>query len=214
MNEVQKALLELARKKDLSQISLREAAALIGRPGMSPGVLQHHFSQLQKKKLLFIDRKSRTQRLGSDDSDDRFYTIPILGTASCGPATQFADEAIEGYLTISKKSLREKGPLFALRATGNSMNRAEIPTLSGEKAGVSEGDYVIVERTNGDIESSLGKYVLSIINGLANIKKLVRRDYDYALLSETTESVFHPPIIIHKEDNFIINGRIIAVVKG
>jgi SOS-response transcriptional repressor LexA len=214
MHEIQKQLLKLAENHDLSRIPLREIAAMVGKESMSPGVLQHHFAQLEKKKLLFVDRKTKTQQLGSDLRDDRFYVIPIVGMASCGPANQFADEAVEGYLNISKNSLKAKGQLFAVRAVGKSMDSARIPTPNGLTASIDDGDYVIVDTSYIAVEDNIGKYVISIINGLANIKKLAKRAYDYALVSESTDSSAYPPIVIHKEDNYLINGRVIAVVKA
>lgn len=214
MNEIQEKLLKLAEKNDLSRIPLRTIAAMLDKPTMSPGVLQYHFAQLEKKKLLFVDRKSKTQQLGSDTSDDRFHIIPIVGMASCGPANQFADETVEGYLNMSKNSLRAKGKLFAVRATGKSMDDANIPTPNGLTSSIEDGDYVIVDTYYDDVNENVGKYVVSIINGLANIKKLAKRTYDYALISESTNTSSYPPIIIHEDDNYLINGRIIAVVKG
>ncbi len=214
MHEIQKRLLKLAENGDLSRIPLREIAAMIGNESMSPGVLQHHFAQLEKKKLLFIDRKAKTQRLGSDLRDDRFYVIPIVGMASCGPANQFADEAIEGYLSISKNSLKAKGELFAVRAGGKSMNNACVPTPNGLTAPIDDGDYAIVDTSYISVDENVGKYIISIINGLANIKKLAKRAYDYALVSESTNMSAYPPIIIHENDDYLINGRVVAVVKG
>lgn len=214
MNETQEQLLKLAEKNNLSRIPLRSIAEMLGKPSMSPGVLQHHFAQLEKKKLLFVDRKAKIQQLGSDMRDDRFHVIPIVGMASCGPANQFADEAIEGYLNISKSSLKVKGKLFAVRAAGESMNDAQVPTPNGLTAPIDNGDYAIVDTSYADVDENVGKYVVSIINGLANIKKLAKRAYDYALVSESTNSSSYPPIVIHEDDDYLINGRVIAVVKG
>ena len=49
---------------------------------------------------------------------------------------------------------------------------------------------------------------------MANIKKLAIRDYDIALLSESTDSASYPPIVVSEDDDYLINGRVIAVVKG
>lgn len=214
MHEIQKRLLKLAENNDLSRIPLREIAVMIRNESMSPGVLQHHFAQLEKKKLLFVDRKSKTQRLGSDLRDGRFYTIPIVGMASCGPASQFADEAVEGYLNISKNSLKAKGKLFAIRAVGKSMDSAHVPTPNGQTAPINDGDYVVVDTSYIAVDDNVGKYIISIINGLANIKKLAKRTYDYALVSESSDMSAYPPIVIHEDDDYLINGRVIAVVEG
>lgn len=215
MHEIQERLLELAKSDDLSRIPLRKIADMLGKEDMSPGVLQHHFSQLEKKKLLFVDRKTKTQQLGSTMEDDRFYTIPIVGAASCGPANNFADESVEGYLNISRNSItRVKGDLFAVRASGDSMNDAHIPTPNGLSASLENGDYAIVDTAYTLVEDNINRYVVSIINGMANIKKLAKRQFDLALLSESTNNDAYPPIIISPEDDYLINGRVVAVVKG
>lgn len=213
MHQIQEKLLELANQHDLSRIPLRTIANMVESPNTSPGVLQHHFGQLEKKKLLFIDRKAKTQQLGSDLRDDRFYVIPIVGMASCGPANQFADESIEGYLSVSKNSLNARGELFAVRAVGKSMDNAQVATPNGLKAAINDSDYAIVDTSYLAVDENVGKYVVSIINGLANIKKLAKRAYDYALISESTNMSAYPPIIIHEDDDYLINGRIVAVVK-
>lgn len=213
MHKTQEALLKLAESTDLSRIPLRKIAEIINEPKMSPGVLQHHFAQLNKKKLLFIDRKAKTQQLGADLVDDRFYAIPIVGMASCGPANQFADEAIQGYLHVSKTSLRTNGELFAVKASGDSMDNAKINTLNGGSSPIRDGDYVIVDTSQNSVNDNLDKYVVSIINDLANIKKLSRRNSDYALISESTNPEKYPPIIIDESDNYLINGRVLAVVE-
>lgn len=215
MHEIQERLVELARDYDLSRIPLRMVANMLGKDSMSPGVLQHHFAQLEKKGLLYIDRKAKTQRLGTQVDDDRFYKIPIIGAASCGPANSFGDESIEGYINISKNSVpRIKGDAFAVRATGGSMNRAEIPTPNGSVAPLEDGDYAIVDTGYTELDGNKGKYIVSIINGMANIKKLTMRQYDIALMSESTDQAAYPPIIIHEDDDYMINGRVVAVVKG
>lgn len=214
MHQTQEHLLRFAEQHDLSKIPLRKIAEMLNKPGMSPGVLQHHFSQLEKKSLLFVDRKTKTQQLGAEESDKRFYSIPIVGAASCGPANQLADERVEGYLTVSKNVVTKNGKLFAVRAVGDSMNNAKVRTPSGDKAPIKDGDYAIVDTSLIAIEDNLNKYVVSIINSMANIKRLTKREYDYALISESLSQSSYPPIIIHQDDDCVINGQVIAVVKG
>ena len=134
--------------------------------------------------------------------------------ASCGVATQFADETIDGYLNISKNIIKPRGKLFALRAVGESMNNADAPTINGTTTPIEDGDFVIVDTSYLTVDENIGKYVVSVINGLANIKKLAKRTYDYALLSESTDMSSHPPIVIHEDDNYLINGRVVTVIKG
>lgn len=182
---------------------------------MSPGVLQHHFAQLEKKSLLFIDRKAKTQRFGEDISDDRFFLIPIVGAANCGPATEIAEESIEGYLRVSKRSLSGvSSDLIAVRAIGHSMNDASLRTSNGLKAPIEDGDYVIVDCQRVSIADNLNKYVLSIIGGMANIKKLMKRQFDIALVSESKDPRSYPPILIHEGEDYMVNGGVVGIVKA
>ena len=64
MNEIQERLLELASKNDLSQISLRKTAKMIGNESMSPGVLQYHFTQLERKVCCLLIEKQKSKDLG------------------------------------------------------------------------------------------------------------------------------------------------------
>ena len=94
-----------------------------------------------------------------------------------------------------------------MRAEGNSLNRASI-----DGKNVESGDFVLV-----DSESTLprdGDYIVSVIDGMANIKKylLDKKNSRIALLSESTQE--YSPIFIHESDDFKISGKIIEVVKN
>ena len=142
---------------------------------------------------------------GSENSDI-FLSIPIFGTANCGPRTIYANQNIEGYLKVSKKLLNKKNNIFALRAEGNSLNKANINGKS-----IEDGDFVIVD---SQITSpNNGDYVVSVIEEMANIKKYVwdEKNSQIVLISESTQN--YDPIYIHKDDNIIINGKVIDVIK-
>lgn len=216
MHEIQEKIMKLAQSRDLSNISLRELGVLIKGKEISPGILQHHFSQLEKKGLLFIDRKTKTQRIGTDVTDERFYNVPIVGAANCGDANIVAEENVEGYLKISRNKLRNVSDnLIAVRAAGDSMNDAKIPVGKKQTTVINDGDYVIIDRQPVSLEDNLkNKYVLSIIGGMANIKKLTKRQFDIALLSESKDQKKYPPIIISEGDDYLINGRVVQVVPA
>ena len=138
----------------------------------------------------------------------RLLSIPILGSASAGPANRVAEAHVEGYLKISSTLIGSaaRHKLFALKVDGPSMNRAE---LDGKR--IESGDYVIVDSEarspkNGDI-------VLSIIDGMANIKRY-RQDKankQIALVSDST--LTFAPIYIHEDDDFMINGKVVKLIK-
>ena len=56
-------------------------------------------------------------------------------------------------------------------------------------------------------------YVVSIINGTANIKKVRRSEEQYRieLISESTEA--YPPILLHDTDQYLIVGEVKQVIS-
>ncbi len=135
------------------------------------------------------------------------FSVPVLGSANAGPATSFAEENISGYLKISHKDINRKNGVFALRVEGDSMNKARI----GGK-NLEEGDFVLIDSEYKNPKN--GDYVLSVIDGCANLKKFERdnKTGEVLLVSESTNPK-HKPIYISSDDNFMINGRIVNVVK-
>lgn len=209
MHTIQKNILKLLDDVDLGSKSLREIGRLVGDE--SPQKIKHHLSQLEKKGLIkmdrtsgFMERVSRGELEGSD-----LVVVPVVGSADCGPATIFADENVESHLFISEKLVPRNKDIFALRASGNSMNRADI---GGDS--IEDGDYVVVDPEEKAPKS--GDYVLSIIDGCANIKKFVmNKDKNQIILISESTSDF-PPIYIHHDDfdEFLINGKVVRVVKN
>lgn len=135
-------------------------------------------------------------------------SLPIIGAANCGSANIFADEQIEGYLKVPRTLLPRVPGFFVIRAEGDSMNRANI-----QGKHIDDGDLVLID--GNDRTPLNGDYVLSIINGFANIKrfKIEEKTGQYVLISESKNSK-HKPIFLHPDDEFMINGKIIGVVKS
>ena len=119
-----------------------------------------------------------------------------------------AEENLEGYLKVSKSMVGKAKKVFAIRASGKSMNKARI----GGKYSIEDGDYVIVDPNDKNPRN--GDYVLSVINGCANIKKFLvnEKEGQIALVSESTENFL--PIYINQDDNFIVNGIVKNVIKN
>ena len=212
MHEIQTKLLALAGRKDLSRLTLKEMAEMIGEKGMNPSLIQYHLERLEKRGLLFVDKKARKQTFAQDAKN--LHMIPIVGTANCGPASVYAIEDVQGHLPLSKSvHLPHADKCVAVIASGDSMNNARVltPAGAGLKASIRSGDYVIVDTSDKSMEQG---YVLSVIDGMANIKRLVKRTYDIALISESTYEDLYPPIIITPEDDYMINGRVVMVCEG
>ncbi|NMB91238.1 hypothetical protein GYA37_00110 [candidate division WWE3 bacterium] len=217
MHETQKKILQLSSSYNLSNLKLREIGKLIGSP--HPQVVKHHLEQLKKKGFLKVEPTSGdiSAVKPGEISSKRLVSIPILGNANCGEATMFAEEQLSGYLKIStsillQNLLAKTKSLFAVKAYGESMNRSSIATNMGMTKNIEEGDYVIVDTAVGSPKT--GDYVLSVIDGSANIKKFVNdtRNNQVALISESSLDL--PPIYIDSSMNYLINGKVVQVIKA
>lgn len=212
MHDIQVKLLNIIGKKNLGMFTLREIGDLIDEPEQ-PQKIKHHLLQLAKRGLIRIDKRKKVieKMNGGMNRESKLMSIPILGSANCGEATIFADEQVEGYLKMSKSLIQSRSALlFAIRAVGNSMNRAQI---GFQKAAIDDGDYVIVDGTANKPKN--GDYVLSTIDDVANIKKFMfdKKNNQIVLVSESSQHI--PPIFIHPRDmsDYIVNGKIVQVVK-
>lgn len=189
----------------------------IGMPEESPQKIKHHLLQLEKKGFLSIDRARGMVNRASSTPDwakgllskaSRLFSIPIVGTANCGPATIFAEQNFQGFLRASSKLVGRQRPngLYAVKADGTSMNRAEI---NGKR--IEDGDFVIVDSEDSSVNS--GNVVLAIIDDKATIKRFIDdREHDQIVLMADS---FHDyaPIHLHPSDDFSISGKVIGVIK-
>ena len=204
IHPIQQKLLKISENINLKKMSLREIAHLVEEN--HPQKISHHLSQLEKKGFIKIDHRSgNIKRIKASKNND-LITVPILGTANCGEANIFANENLEGYLKISKKFINRAKNIFAIKAYGLSMNKANIKGFN-----IEDGDYVIIDGENKN--PSNGDYVLSIIDGMANIKRFyIDKDKkQIALISESTKDLL--PIYIHPDDKYMINGVVKYVIK-
>ena len=182
-----------------------------------PSSAHYHVKKLQSEGYLerelnkprsisiYADKSVKTPFLKQVGIDS--IRIPILGTANAGPATLFADENVEGYLKVSGSMLHRKNNVFALRVQGDSMNRASI-----DGKNIENGDFVLIDPEYKTPRN--GDYVLSVLDGCANLKRFQRNTQtgDITLVSES-RSPEYKPIYISSEDTFMVNGKILNVVK-
>jgi repressor LexA len=135
-------------------------------------------------------------------------SIPILGAADCGPASIFADQNVEGYLRVSSKLIKSSEGLYALRAVGHSMNRADI-----EGRALESGDYAIVDSKVRAPQTN--DYVVSVIDGVCNIKRFVRDEVNQQIVLLSDATTDYPPIYIHPDEvNYFVCGRVVRVIKA
>lgn len=208
MHSIQQKLLRLAETYNVGNMSFREVAKIIGEE--HPQLVKHHLEQLEKKELIEWDRENKiiTKTVTGVTSNIDFFIIPVLGSANCGSAEIYADQNIEGHLKVSSKLLPKNCNAFAIKAIGYSMNNANI---SGKS--IDDGDYVIIDPSDKNVRTN--DYVLSIIDEVANIKKIII-DYAHSQITLKSESTFqYPDIYIDASEapKYLINGKVIQVIK-
>lgn len=208
MHTLQEKIINASKKNNLAELSLRQIGKLIGE--RSPQNVKHHLLQLEKNGLLQIDRleKVMVRTKPGRIRNSKLIALPILGSANCGPAMIYAEQHAEGYLQISGRLLSRKKDIFAIKASGYSMNKANINGQS-----VEDGDYVIVDPKAKALKN--GDYILSIINGAANIKKYFFDKANERIILMSESSASFSPIFIHYQDidNYLVNGKVIQVIK-
>jgi SOS-response transcriptional repressor LexA len=214
MHRIQQKILKLAESQNLANLTLRKIGALIREPG-SPQKIKHHFNKLMEKGLLIksIDGKKIEKISKGFDKKTNLISLPIYGSANCGEALELADNHIQDYLKVSPKIL---GPelkkriknLYVLKAKGDSMNRAQINSKP-----INNGDYVIIDKTEKLAKDN--QYVVSLIDGAANIKKILidKNKKQIVLISESTLDI--APIFIHQDDlkDYCICGTVVEVMN-
>ena len=207
MNPIQQKLLDVARLNNIDELRRVDLVKMVNCE--YPSQITHHLNQLVKRGDL-VRKNGRlvpALRTGSG-----LLTIPVMGEADCGQATKYADGRIVDNLTVSPSILKSKLSecLYALVARGDSMNRARV---NGKE--IENGDYIVIEKKDGYIPAD-GDIVVSIIAGLANVKRL-RRDnarQRILLLSESYRQEDFAPIIISDKDDFSVEGKVVDVIKG
>lgn len=207
MHPIQQKILTLLDSCDLGKLSLRKIGQIVGIGDNHPQKIEFHLQQLERKSFIKRDKKRHMiKRLKGKIDNDFLISIPILSPINCGQKGCLAEEKIEGFLRLSGSILNKKTikGLFALKAVDSSMNNARV---NGKDA-IEDGDYVIV-----DSKAKQGEYVVSVIDGLAEIKKYIKEVDRIILVSESKDDL--PPIYIHKKDmvDYLICGKVVQVIK-
>jgi SOS-response transcriptional repressor LexA len=188
---------------------LQSATEEFGVKLKSPRSIIMYLDDLEEKNL--VRRNPDTKKLEIlDDSKMIFSDVPIYGSANCGVASIFAEQYQQGTLKVSKGLLgnNPKG-VFAVQASGDSMNDYKL-----KRKNIEDGDYVLVD---SKYKPSLGDNnvpVLAVIDGLATIKLLRYSEEGKIGLFPQSKSKEFLPIYLTPNDDLIINGKIIDVLKS
>ncbi|MBY0539351.1 hypothetical protein K2P56_02875 [Patescibacteria group bacterium] len=211
MHDTQAQLLTMARYQNLGKLSLRQIAKLIDADGR-PQIVKYHLRELEKAGLIQLNLESGVikpvKRGLVNNIKKLFYSLPIVGSANCGPATIFADERIEGYLKVSAKMLpHRKQDLYVLVADGPSMNQAEVH----KGVTIEDGDFVVVDKSQTSPKS--GDIVVAVIDGMATIKRYREDKKNNRIVLEAQSTEKYLPIFIHEGDDFVVSGKVVDVIK-
>ncbi len=124
------------------------------------------------------------------------FDIPIMGVADCGEPLSIADDYIEDYMQVSSGFIKgKKEDYFFVRAHGDSMNKENI----------RDKNLVLIKKENGEPRS--GENVLAIVNGCGTIKKFFKRA-DAIYLQPNSSNPKHKPIVLHRDDEIFIAGKV------
>jgi repressor LexA len=190
--------------------TVRELQDQSGKLGLKLKSLRSFFIYLNELEAKgYIERTSEDRGIKlTGVTDESFLSVPVFGMANAGAATMFADQYIEGYLKVSRRMVktRAKSEVFAIQVSGTSMNKARV---NGKT--IQNGDFILVDASYKHYNT--GDRVLVVIDGLATVKTFRTVDgRNIALLPESTDKK-HQPIFLTPEDDFVINGKVIDVLK-
>lgn len=131
-----------------------------------------------------------------EEQYEKMVSIPLLGNVACGYPL-FAEENIETEISVSTKLIRKDKKYFILRASGDSMNNANI----------NNGDLVLIrkEQTAQD-----GDRVVALIDDEATIKEF-KNNVDHVVLLPKSTNKEHQPIILTRD--FRIQGIVESIIK-
>ncbi len=188
--------------------TVREIQEMSGKLGLKLKSLRSFFIYLNElEEKGYIERTSEDRGITLKGvTKDGFLDVPVFGMANAGAATMFADQYIEGYLKVSKRIVKDSRNVFAIQVSGTSMNKARV---NGKT--IQSGDFILVDSTWKHYNN--GDRVLVVINGMATVKTYRTVDgKNIVLLPESTDKK-HKPIFLTEEDDFVINGKVIDVLK-
>jgi SOS-response transcriptional repressor LexA len=159
----------------------------------------------------FVRRNPETKIIEIiNHSKKTFIDVPIYGSANCGVASIFADEYFQGTLKISKNILGcNTENIFAVQASGESMNDYQLKGKS-----IDDKDYVLVDSKYKPSPGDNNIPVLAVIDGLATIKLLRYLENNKIGLFPQSKNKKFLPIYLTPDDDLIINGKVIDVLKA
>jgi repressor LexA len=128
-------------------------------------------------------------------SDAEVACVPLVGAVAAGEPI-LAEEQVEDEFHLPRSLVGGGEVLFMLKVRGESMRRA----------GVLDGDYVVVEHQD---TASPGDMVAARVGDEATVKTFSYKDGRVRLLPESDDPQYQPV----NDENINIIGRVIMVIR-
>ena len=209
LTQKQKEILAFIREyiaeKGFSPIleEIAEGVAIDSRAGV-----HYHLKTLEKQRFI-RKKKSIGKRAIELVNNLDFTRIPILGIANAGQPLVEATEDRFGIVEVDSKAIRNKGSLFAVKISGDSMNNEYAPNkMSPYRALLQGGNIAIIDPNTEIVE---GDIVLAIINGGATIK-IYKKTKNAIALTPNSSNPKHQPIFIFDNQELFINGKVVLAL--
>ena len=209
MDDTWSKIVALAGQVDIDNLTLNELATRLGVKHRSQA--KHYKTKAEDDGLLVRNSLGRLVPAPTDNNPS-LITLPVVGEANCGPASIYANDQIVGTVSISPSTLKRKlrDGAFAVKAVGDSMNNSKINGKALE-----DGDLAVVEPVDWS-NTADGDYVLSVIDSVANIKKLQLDSVNHRVILKSESRELFEDIVIQAEDLYMysISGRVVDIVKA
>jgi len=161
-----------------------------------------HLESLERKGFLRRERnaKRNIRLVNPGAAEERLVSVPVFANVGCGTPSVLTERIFDEFVSVSNALVKKinKENLFVIRAVGNSML----------DAGVRDGDFVLVERTE-DVQT--GDLVVTIIEDTAVLKRLTIT-HNAIILDPMNADGKYPRIIMSRD--FQIFGKMIDVIKA
>ena len=172
--------------------TVREICKAVGLKSTSS--VHGHLKQLEKEGLIKRDpTKPRALEIVDSVVKKEMINVPIIGRVTAGLPI-LANENIEDSFPLPLDYVKHNNDLFMLKISGSSMI----------KAGILDGDFAIIERTQ---TASNGDKIVALIENEATLKTFYRENNHIRLQPENDEM---EPIIV---DNCSILGKLIGIYR-
>ncbi len=162
-----------------------------------------YLEALTKKDLIRRERyKSRGIMLMNGNNGD-IIQLPVFASVGCGSPTVIAQRTFDDFISIAASLIKgkKKENVYVIKVIGTSMN----------EAGINDGDYLLVERTEGQ-DINIGDRVVAIIDDSAVVKRYVRSD-DLIILQPVSSDKSHKPIILDMNSTYKIFGKVLKTIR-